>query len=367
MTSPYATDKLRSHPMALHQLRTVGTCLAPITVHLMPQNVCNQSCSFCSYRLPDNKNSSSFNESAHIPLPALQSLLADFYYMGVKGIEVTGGGEPLAYPHTRELWQQLSLYDFHTALVSNGTLLHKHDISSITENLKWARISIDAATPSTYATMRKAPPSHFDRAWQAVSALREHMPDDPDFRLGVGFVLSNENLEEVYDFVARASTSGADNVRLSSTFSDKHLDYFSDHSALTHAANESRRAVEDFDSPEFRVHNLIPVRLWETEHPTQDYRRCPTKDVLCVVEGECKVYTCCTFTGSLHGLYGRFDTHPQGFKGLWAQAANWRKDWDCREACQCACLYRERNLAMNSLIDSPDLPPYQEHLHDSFI
>lgn len=360
----YAVDKLAAHPETLAKLRATGEGTLT-SVHLFPQNLCNQRCSFCSYRLPGNKNSSSFEEGAHIPWPAMQSLLADFAAMGVQGIEVTGGGEPLAYPYTDQLWTALAQSEFATALVTNGTLLKNPSL--VSERLKWARVSVDAATPETYARMRKAPEAHFHRAWRAVESLRACAPDDPEYRLGVGFVLSNENVDEVYETTRLARERGADNVRLSVTFSDSHLGYFKNRDALKRAEAESLRAVADFDGDAFRVHNLIPTRLWETAHPTQDYRRCPTKDVLCVVEGEGKVYTCCTFTGSLSGLYGKFTEHPGGFRGLWEEKSQWRKDFDASSYCNVSCLYRSRNLAMNALIDAPDMPPAQEHVHREFI
>ncbi len=360
----YAVDKLASHPVALKQLRETGT--APlISVHLMPQNLCNQRCSFCSYRLPDNKNSSHFNEAVHIPIGDMRRLLADFAEMGVQGVEVTGGGEPLAYPYTKALWTLLNGHGFATAIVTNGTLL-KGRAELITQKMKWARVSIDASNAKTYAEVRKCPTEHFVKAWDAVAKLREHAPPDPDFRLGVGFVLCNENIDEVFEFVKIARESGADNVRLSVTFSDQNEDFFEDKAAFHRAIEESQRAETMFTDETFKVHNMMPKRGWEIQHPSQDYKRCTTKDVLCVVEGECKVYTCCTFTGSVHGLYGKFTEHAGGFKGLWDSFREWRRDFRADQYCQCACLYRDRNLAMNELIDGAETPE-ADHLHKEFV
>jgi len=360
----YAVDKLASHPVALKQLRETGT--APlISVHLMPQNLCNQRCTFCSYRLPDNKNSSHFNEGVHIPIGDMRRLLEDFAEMGVQGVEVTGGGEPLAYPHVGALWTLLNGHGFATAIVTNGTLL-KGRAELITQKMKWARVSIDASNAKTYSEMRKCPVGHFVKAWDAVAQLRKHAPPDPDFRLGVGFVLCNENINEVYEFVRLARESGADNVRLSVTFSDQNEDFFDDKEAFHRAIEESQRAAVMFTDETFKVHNMMPTRGWEIQHPVQDYGRCTTKDVLCVVEGECKVYTCCTFTGSVHGLYGKFTDHEGGFKGLWDSFREWRRDFRADQYCQCACLYRDRNLAMNELIDGEETPE-SDHLHKEFV
>lgn len=362
----YATNKIRAHPIHLEQLRT-GQPSGPITVHLMPQNVCNQRCSFCSYRMPDNKNSEAFDEGQHLPWTAMADLLRDLHDLGVRGIELTGGGEPLAYPHIRELIDRLVMYNFDIGLVTNGTLM-RNLAPTLGPELTWARVSIDAATATTYCRMRGAPHEHFDRAWKAVAELRHNAPADEDFRLGVGFVLSNENLHEVYEFVRMARESGADNVRLSSTFSDQGMGYFGDPVAVERAIGASIRAFEDFhDDETFRVHNLLPWRHLENLETSQDYPICPTAQVLCVVEGSGKVYTCCTFTGSDRGCYGNILEHPGGFKGIWKAAHEWRRSIDPRQMCQVSCMYRERNLNMIELIDAPEMPPSQEHIHEAFI
>lgn len=352
MSNPYAVNKLVHHPETLRKLRDTGEGNL-LSVHLMPQNLCNHRCEFCSYRMPDNKNSEEFNEGVHIPLDKMVQLLHHFSEMGVEGVEITGGGEPLAYPHINELFHSLEEREFAIGLVTNGTL---HEKVLGFPKMSWARVSIDASTPGTYSRMRKTTENHFTKAWSCVKRLadvREKM--HPDFRLGVGFVLSNENIHEVWDFVQMAKHSGADNVRLSLTFADSHLNYFKDQSALEEAVRASKDAVDNFSDETFHVHNLIPDRYHEQVHHRQNYKRCPTKDVLCVVEGEGKVYSCCTFTGSKKGLWGNFMEHPRGFKGVWEDAAERRKNWNSRVECQVACLYRDRNLAMNELIDNPPI------------
>ncbi|MCU7936715.1 MAG: hypothetical protein KZQ99_17880 [Candidatus Thiodiazotropha sp. (ex Dulcina madagascariensis)] len=79
-----------------------------------------------------------------------------------------------------------------------------------------------------------------------------------------------------------------------------------------------------------------------------------------------KVYTCCTFTGSFKGLYGNFMEHPGGFRGLWEESGAWRKNLLASEYCDCSCLYRDRNHAMNELIDGiQEAGP--AHIHKEFI
>jgi molybdenum cofactor biosynthesis enzyme MoaA len=368
MADAYSTHKLAAHPDALADLREGRDHL--LTVHLMPQNLCNQRCSFCSYRMEGNKNSSVFVERAALPMGGLAQLFDDFEDLGVQGVEVTGGGEPLAYPYPRELFVELARRPFAVSLVTNGTLLNRcwEELLALGEKLRWVRVSVDAAKPATYATMRKTPSCNFAKAWQTVRTFAQHRQAfHEEFRLGAGFVLCNENIREVYDFTAIAAVHGADNVRLSSTFSDQHLGFFHDRDALDEAVCQSVRAEREFTTNGFHVYNMIPKRVWETEHPTQDYGPCYTKDLLCVVEGTGKVYSCCTFTGSAKGIWGNFLEHPDGFLGVWADAAGRRSRWDSRKECRVACLYRERNLEMIELVDGRLEPSGEKVIHKEFI
>ena len=357
----YDVDKISFYPEVLDSLKRTGQGRL-LTVHLMPQNLCNQHCSFCSYRMPENKNSENFNENSYIPPQHLHALFDDFMELGVEGIEVTGGGEPLAYPYSDDLWGGLRRTGIATALVTNGTLLDRHYEKIRETNLKWLRVSIDAANSETYSIMRKTSKRQFFKAWEGVKRVADNPPISDEFRLGVGFTQSNENMFEVYDFVGQAKDAGADNVRLSLTFSDKHLDYFKDHKALTYALQDSLRAEHDFGGKDFKVINLMPQRYNETVNAFQNYPKCHTKDVLCVVEGEGKVYTCCTFTGSKSGYYGNFIDYPGGFKALWGDKAQWRSSFDPRKSCQVACLYEQRNLKMLELVENQEPKIHKEFI-----
>jgi len=358
MSNPYANNKLAAYPEVVEKLRN-GTWGGMLTVHLMPQNLCNQSCEFCAYRMEGNKNAQFIDYNKSLPETSLGPLFQDMHQLGVKGVEITGGGEPLAYAHIDDIFILAGGLDIRTALVTNGTLLHKHDVALIGSHLSWARVSIDASDENTYSKLRQCPGDHFRKAWGAVEMLREYAVRK-DFKLGVSFVLSNTNIEQVYSFVERAAESGADNVRLASTFSSKNRDYFEDHYAVQRAIQMAEDAVSDFSSSSFTVHNLLGTRNFENEVPHQDYEECYTKDLLCVVEGEGKVYTCCTFTGTDKGLLGNIHEHERGLLGVWQDSQKWRSEMKACDYCDVSCLYRERNLAMIDIVKG-------EQIHKEFV
>ncbi len=367
--NPYMVNKLACHPDLISKLRT-GDNDTLTQVHLMPSNVCNQRCSFCSYRMPDNKNSSNFDYRQMLSIESIMSLIADMKRIGVKAVEVTGGGEPLAHKYKYKMFEELFNAGFDVGLVTNGTLLDDDLANLLAPNLTWMRVSIDAATPQSYSALRNAPEHHFYAALDAISKIRQAGGHKDEFRLGVGFVMANGNELDVYDLCAIVKDRGADNIRLSITFSDQHMDFFTDQKKVMEGIVLSQKAVEDIADESFQIINLIPERCNNILDHNNDYHYCYTKDILCVVEGAGNVYTCCTFTGSKKGILGNFLNHKNGFYGVWEDSYHFRKNLDPRIYCNVTCLYAKRNLEMIKIVENDDLyePSFQpDAIHKNFI
>jgi MoaA/NifB/PqqE/SkfB family radical SAM enzyme len=351
-SSPYATDKIVHHPDAVKAFAEHRSHdLNPLFVQLMPQNVCNHSCSFCSYRLPDWKNSTLFDESKAIPWEVCERLIDDFDRMGVKAVEVTGGGEPTAYPHFAELFRLLTLAEIETSLVTNGTLFDKEKIEAFVESdWKWARVSIDAELSETYSRIRKVSAHHMVRAWDSVRTLSD-AKNSPDQRVGVGFVVTPDNYMEVHGACRRAQSMGADNIRISVAFVNEGADLLTDEQ-IQEVERQIGSAKATLQVRGFEVVDLFRERIDNLkDSPVQDYDYCGTKDVLCVIEGECNVYTCCTLAGDPRGLLG--NVRDQSFVDLWRETREARRIFDVRSRCQCVCLYEKRNKVFLELRDPP--------------
>lgn len=366
--NPYNINKLAYHPEVIRNLQTRANNTL-LQVHFMPQNVCNQRCNFCSYRMPNNKNSQIFDESKMIPIERIAELIEHFKELGVKAVEVTGGGEPLAHKNKYEMFEMLFDAGFDVGLVTNGTLVTDKLAELLAPNLTWMRISIDAATKETYIKLRSAPRQHFNNATDAIRKIRHYGNHKTEFRLGSGFVMSNGNELEVYDFCRLVKELGADNVRLSMTFSDEHLEHYDDQEKVRIGVALAERAERDLSDETFRIFNLIPERYGNILEASNDYPKCYTKDVLCVIEGEGNVYTCCTFTGSNKGKLGNVLTDENGFEGVWRRSQAFRNNLDPRKYCKVTCLYRKRNLEMINLIDNHIDPHIEDDtpLHLNFI
>ena len=367
--SPYSIGKLAFHPEHVEAFRA-GKRLAPVQIHLMPQNRCNHSCGFCSYRLENWKNSVQFDDSQAIPWSILEPTLRDAREMGVKAIELTGGGEPFLYPEIDKLVELIDELGFDLGIVSNGTPItaaRAQRISMVPRWL-WARVSIDAGTPETYCAVRMVAATHWALAWGAIRNLARARNGRADRRVGVGFVVTRENYAEVFDFCKLAKEAGADNVRLSVRFGPDGNDYYGP-GQLDRAEEDARRAERVLNEPgRFQVMNLIGERRSNQAASVQDYEPCYAMRMLCVVGGDSKVYTCCTLAFNPAGEMG--DLRKTSFRELWSGPAGdaFFEKFSVRERCKVACLYERRNLAMISLVDSgKPVAPAGPGLHSNFV
>lgn len=359
MAQPYSTDKLAHHPEALERVAR-REHQAPISVHFMPMLACNQRCEFCSYghRAPTDgddqrgwKNMQLMSDEA-MSWEKARECVEDWRAMGVKAVELTGGGEPLIWPAVDDFFQAMARWGADLALVTNGTALTDQRAALFAStNWKWARVSIDAGNPLDYVATRRVPARHWDLAWAAVRRLVAARNPARDQRVGVGFVVDRANWRGVYDFVRLAKESGADNVRIGMAFTPAGIARIPAEARLSVSAQiEDARRLED-DS--FTVNALFDERCGNLLARSQDYEYCGVKEVLCVVGGDSNVYSCCSLAFNEDGLVGSIK--GRSFRDIWwsPEVVEWFARHDARDVCRVECLYEARNKRILRLIADP--------------
>lgn len=332
----------------------------PIQIHFMPALACNQHCTFCAYghRTKDDndtqenwKNMEMMSE-AFLPREKMLECIESWDEMGVKAVEVTGGGEPLIYPHIDEFFQLASAWGVDLSLVTNGTGLTESRADMFnTTNWKWARVSIDAGSLDSYCSTRRVAASHWKHAWDAVSRLAKRKADSEQ-RVGVSYVVDFGNYADVYEGVKLAKLHGADNVRISAAFTPQQFQRFPP-GAVETASLQARAAKEHFEDDTFQVNNLFDERINNILLGEQDYAFCAAKEVICVVGGDMNVYTCCTLAFNPKGLIGSI--RDQSFRVLWESDAKqaFFRNHDARTICRVECLYEKRNKRALQLMATP--------------
>lgn len=360
MSSIYSPNKASKHPASLAILQAGGQP-NPVHVQLVISDLCNESCKFCSYRMEDYSSNQLFkviqpdgrvnnNPNRMIPLSKVKEIVDDCATMGVKAIQITGGGEPTVHPDFGTICRYIADKAIAFSVVTNGVLMHRY-----TEELSlatWIRVSVDAGNSVTYSQMRQVKPSVFDKVWANVASFARAKSQTV---MGIGFVVTADNYKEVEDATKMAIMSGAANMRVSAFFQNAGQQYYE------HILDECREqliAANDVarQHPHFTLFNNFEERV-DDLHGRPDYKDCGYMQFTTYIGGDQNVYTCCVQSYNEKGLIGSLK--EQSFAELWASQP--KKDmfatFDAR-GCE-RCMFNSKNKSIAAaLVTGP---------HDNFV
>lgn len=355
----YSPFKAAHHTDRIEQLKS-GHQPVPLQVQLIIADLCNHNCSFCAYRMEGYTSNKNFGEvdavtgmvnnnpNRMISYDKCLEILDDCAELGVKALQFTGGGEPTVHPKHKEIFQYTLDKGMDLALVTNGTIM-RSGVPEILAQGKWVRFSIDAGKAETYSKMREVPVSFFEKTLdniKKVSSARDKFSGS-DLVIGIGFVVTKENWNEVYDAVKLFSTLGVDNIRISAVFTPEDFDYHKNHWEQTKEL--IRKAKQDFETKDFKIFDLFGDRIADLQQHRPDYSFCSYMHLNTYIGGDLKVYTCCNNAYNDHGDMGSIKN--QRFKEYWLSEL--KKDkYNSFKASSCArCMFNNKNRFINYLIE----------------
>jgi MoaA/NifB/PqqE/SkfB family radical SAM enzyme len=357
--NPYAPDKAMLHVDRLLRIRS-GDQPPPVHMHFIISDLCNQDCSFCAYRIENyttmfaviEDGERNHNPNRMIPRAKANEILDDFAALGGRAVQFTGGGEPTVHPNCAEIMSYAQAQGLETALVTNGVRL-----PMVLEQLMkstWCRISIDAANPRTYCSVRRVPENHWTKMLENVRQLVQlKRARNAPLTIGIGFVVTRENWSEVMDAAILARDLGADNLRISAVFQPDDDSYFASFYDL--AANLCHE-TESLSKNGFTVVNNFGSRVDDLRLHHPDYKDCGYQNFTTYVGADLNVYRCCVLSYTERGTIGSLK--EQRFRDLWLSDQK-RADFAGFDARTCPrCQFNDKNRAIARIIQAL---PSEEH------
>ena len=119
----------------LHHAHRLRHPLQPITLQLALTDKCNLNCDFCSVK---NRAGDELEASQ------IFHVLSSPVFGALKGVEITGGGEPTLYPDIDRIIKHIVLdYGLRVGLITNGIALMKNVSVDTMSFLSWIRVSLN--------------------------------------------------------------------------------------------------------------------------------------------------------------------------------------------------------------------------------
>lgn len=349
----YSAFKAAHHPQTIDAIRNEDF-VAPRNIQIDLEAYCPHSCEFCSYRNVDwQSHGMVFEEpprpsdSTSIPWEIARTIPNQMRETGIPSIEITGGGESLAYPHIIPFLDELDHYDIKTAIVTNGVLFKPKLQEHLPSHLEWLRFSMDAITPETYTQVHRTPAPVFNSVinnidWFIRSNTRKTV-------VGISFVITPHNYHEVYDAARFYRDLGADNIRYTFTYEPTgtgRLELWQREDIL----ERIEHAKLDIGSDDFRVFGVN--RIHDYSAPNTDFHMCGYQHFVWAIGFNGKVYPCCIM--KYHPPFEMGDLHTQTLHELVYSGDRLFRmlNLDVGE-CK-SCWLRDKNKIIESLVEAPE-------------
>jgi len=178
---------------------------APIECNLDPMAECNLRCYFCITQRYLRTHREEVGEIRKLPRDYMLKLVDFLSVWGVRGLCISGGGEPTLHPDLPELI--LHAKDkMKVAVVTNTTLI-TNKLADALMHCRWVAMSVDAGTRETYKEVKGR--DYFKRVKANITMLanlREVVGSKVD--LCYKFLVLPENQYEIYKACKLAKSLG---------------------------------------------------------------------------------------------------------------------------------------------------------------
>jgi len=347
--SEYSQNKIFHHPKNIDALKR-GTQPVPVHLQLIISDLCNQDCSFCAYRMSGYINNELFhltdektgkvnnNPNRMISKEKCFEIIDDCKTLGIKAVEITGGGEPLLHPDHLEIFNRVLDNDLDLSLISNATKISPELIPVLLKS-KWVRFSFDAAKPETYTSLRGVSQKQYNTAWNNVKSLVKAKKETlSNVTIGVSFVVTKENYTEIEEFTQQAKNAGVDNARISAFFQSEQETYFEDfYDSASAAADKAAKLQTNC----FTVFNNFGKRFSDLKQSSPDYSLCGYQHFTCFIGADLNLYRCCNTSYTKNGLVGSLKS--KSFKTLW-ESNEKKQNYQSFDARSCKwCMFNAKN------------------------
>jgi len=179
-------------------------------VYIEITNQCNLNCSTCMRNVWDEL-------MGHMDMVTFEKILADFKGLDpLPGVFIGGYGEPLAHPQFLEMVAAVRQLGAQLEFITNGILLSEEVVKTLVElNVQRVWVSIDGATPSSYADVRLGNelPLVTENLYRMQRIKINKSRSRP--RLGIAFVAMKRNIQDLPDVIRLGKNVGADKFSIS--------------------------------------------------------------------------------------------------------------------------------------------------------
>lgn len=297
----FSTSKILAFPEVLVASRSPEP-MRPINIEINPVNICNQSCTWCTYGHLHARRE-------RLDKARIIEVLDDAKALGARSVTWTGGGEPTVYRDLEDVVEYATSLGFKQGMNTNGSRLSRRLVESLLTAFSYVRFSVDAGTPDVYAATHRVKPGDYEDVLANIGRLAaERNRRGSSLVLGFSFLVDTANVHDLANGARRAKAAGVDYFQVKPIVHyDGSNEQFAAASAMWDSIDAHLDEVFDLESDDFRVyvlgHKFDDVQKQEASYG-RTYDTCRGNELLASVGADGSVDVCCAFKGEAAWSFG---------------------------------------------------------------
>ena len=307
-------DKYRidSHKLLYHVDRTsnwlAGKNIYPIYAEISPCGACNHRCTYCGLDFMEY-------QARRLETAMLKERLTELGKLGLKSIMYAGEGEPFLHKDMVEIIEHTKKAGIDIGVTSNAVLFDEETAEKTLPHMSWIKVSINGATPETYAKIHRTKPEDLDRVMKnmAFAALTKKK-NGYGCTLGMQLLLLPENHREAKLLAQKAKEIGMNYLVIKP---------YSQHpSSKTEIYKNIRYSDYDYLDDELKglsdenFHVIFRTRTMQKwDEAKRNYKCCHALPFWTYIDAGGDVWGCSIYLGKKDFLYGNI--YKNTFREIW--------------------------------------------------
>ena len=338
LVSPFNQSKILLHAEKLNELKERDV-VTPVCCEIdLVDGFCNNKCKHCFFGT--NKK----EHPVFIDTERVKSLLDELKSMGVKAVELSGGGKPTTHPDIKEIVKHAYNLGLNLGLVTNGYLLDR--LEGCYSMFTFIRISLDAATAETYEQVHGV--NYFDTV---IANAKRVIASGCGSIMGIGYLITGSNNEDIVEAARLTRELGCRFIQYRPASLETPIP-----TELWHAAKDLVAETMKFKSDEFQIFDA--GIKWGHIDGERKYERCTTSSLVAVVKANGDVPMCVLKRNDLDSMLGNI--YYSSFKDIFfSEHHNCIIRRNNLNLCRKPCKHDSYNIMQEAIANS--------YLHENFI
>ncbi|MFX0077147.1 MAG: radical SAM/SPASM domain-containing protein [Candidatus Hermodarchaeota archaeon] len=189
----------------------------PTTLEVHPSYPCNYNCTWCIdeyLKAVPNEKGYNINRDCKAMLTHenMEDIIIGCKELGIKGIILSGGGEPTLNKETEFLVEEANREGIVIGMFTNGSLLNDENIPKYIGNLSFIRFSFDDYSAESYSKTKGVPERMYDKVIGNIKqcVAYKKRPPESKCRIGIDFILIPSNIDKMIDIYVETRKLGVD-------------------------------------------------------------------------------------------------------------------------------------------------------------